>query len=279
MSQLLAKAIRSHAVPTALPKGGDGHTIGIAAIADIAKNHDLPGHLVEAEALRNEVIPTRYLRSMDSITAADQIRLLESSIAQVGLGGLGGSLLEMFLRTGIGQIRAADGDHFEESNLNRQALSSPEMLNKPKADAAIARATAINPSVSLDARNEFLTRESLPSFIEGTNLVIDALGGLDTRLALQQAASEANIPMVTGALAGWTGYIGVVLPDHAGPADIMGHDNGAEEQLGCPAPAVNFFASLMATEAIKLLSGTTSLLAGAMLIIDLQTLTFERISL
>lgn len=279
MATSLVEALRSSAIPTTLPKGGEGLTVDIASVAELALCFAVSGHVVEAEALKNDIIPTRYLRSMDSITQATQIRLLESSIAQVGLGGLGGTLLEIFLRTGIGKIRAADGDHFEESNLNRQALSSPKMLGKPKSEAAQIRAKAINPSIELDTRNEFLTTDSLPEFIAGTDLVVDALGGLETRLALQQAAANKDIPMVTGALAGWTGYIGVVLPGQPGPADIMGHDNGAEEKLGCPAPAVTFYASLMANEAVKLLSGHPSQLAGSMLIVDLATLTFERITL
>lgn len=275
----LSESLHAKSHTIVLPKGGEGDVIGIEAITDIAREYGVAGHTVEAEALRHNIIPTRYLRNMDSIPAADQIKLLESSIAQVGLGGLGGNLLEMFLRTGVGTIRGADGDSFEESNLNRQALSTPANLNIPKAEAAARRADEINPSVSFRGQDAFLTKDSLPSFVEKTDLVVDALGGLEMRLALQHAAAEAKIPMVTGALAGWTGYVGVVLPGQIGPADIMGNDNGAEEKLGCPAPAVTFMASLMVTEAIKILTGQKSNLEATMLIIDLKTLTFEKISL
>jgi len=275
----LSEALRSRAIRSSLPKGGTGDIIGIEAIADLAETFSLAGHIIEAEALKLNIIPSRYLRNMDSITTDEQIKLLEASIAQVGLGGLGGTLLEAFVRTGIGRIHAADGDSFEESNLNRQALSSPDNLGHPKAHAAIARTESINPSVTIDAWNEFLTPERLSIFLDGQDLAIDALGGLTTRLALQHAAAEANIPLVTGALAGWTGYVSVVLPGHSGPADIMGLDNAAEEKLGCPAPAVMIMASLMAAEAVKILSGTPSNLNDSMLIIDLKTLSFEKISL
>ncbi len=279
MSDSLAKAIQQRALSTILPQGGNGETLDLASVAEIAASVDVPGHVVEAEALKLDIIPTRYLRNMHSITASNQIRLLESSIVQVGLGGLGGTLLDIFLRTGIGTIKAADGDHFEESNLNRQALATPKTLNEAKSVSAKAKASTVNPSISFDAQNAYLTKVSLDKFVSGADLVIDALGGLDTRLALQQAAAKANIPMVTGALAGWTGYISVVHPGHLGPADIMGTNNGAEEKLGCPASAVTFYASIMATEAIKLLSGAPSTLANSMLIVDLQTLAFERVSI
>jgi molybdopterin/thiamine biosynthesis adenylyltransferase len=95
---------------------------------------------------------------------------------------------------------------------------------------------------------------------------------------LQQAASRAAIPLVTGALAGWTGYVAVVMPGQIGPADLMGTDNGGEEKLGCPAPAVNLVASIMASEVVNVLTGAPAL-AGKMLVMDLRSHAFETISL
>lgn len=275
----LAEAVTGRATPTTLPKGGEGLTITLDSVAVIAREFAVPGHVVETEALRNGVTPLRYLRNNDAISTADQIRLLESSIAQVGLGGLGGTLLDIFLRTGIGSIRAADGDRFEESNLNRQALSSPETLGIPKAEAAIQRARSINPSIALDVRDIFLDEKTMPGFLSGCDLAIDALGGLKNRLALHRAAADAGIPLVTGALAGWTGYVATVRPGHPGPAEIMGQDNAAEEILGCPAPAVACFAALMATEVVKALTVPSDTDATSLLVVDLNDMTFEKILL
>jgi molybdopterin/thiamine biosynthesis adenylyltransferase len=232
---------------------------------------------VEIEALKQGVSPLRYLRNQQAISGSDQVRLLESRVGQVGLGGLGGTLLDQFLRAGVGTVRCADGDAFEESNLNRQALSSPDNLGQTKASAARDRAMAINPSVDLEPFETFLAPETLPEFLNGCDVAVDALGGLENRLHLQQAADEAGLPLVTGALAGWSGYVGVVMPGDTGPADIMGRDNGAEETLGCPAPSVAFFASLMAAETLKLITTGRSPLAGKMLVVDMQTMTFETV--
>ncbi len=279
MALSLQETIRNHATRTPLATGHESDSLSIAAIAAIADQFDIPGHLVEAEALKLNVYPSRYRRNMNEISRSDQISLLESSIVQVGLGGLGGSLLEIFLRTGIGRIRAADGDSFEESNLNRQALSSPNNIGVRKAQAAKARAHEINSSVELTVWDTFLDEKSLPDFLDNHSVAIDALGGLTMRRTLQQAAANAGIPLVTGALAGWTGYVGVVMPGQTGPADIMGQNNAAEEKLGCPAAAVTCLASIMATETIKILTGTPSSLVGKIFIIDLKSLNFETIAL
>lgn len=271
--------IRSHAKRIALPWGDEGDVISLKDVDTLAGRHGVSGCSVEVEALKQKIYPLRYLRSQQSISAEHQLRLLQSTVAQVGFGGLGGSLLEIFLRTGVGTIRGADGDHFEESNLNRQSLSKPSNLGLPKFQAAINRAQELNSSVHIEAHNAFLSPDTLPDFLAGCDVAVDALGGLKTRLHLQQAAATAEIPLVTGALAGWTGYVGVVRPGETGPADIMGHDNAAEETLGCPAPAVTFFASLMAAEAVRILTDSDSPLMGKMLVVDLQSLTFETVAI
>ena len=275
----LADDVRALARHAALPESGKGPVLSLDDVRELSERHNVPGRMVEIEALKQGVLPLRYLRNQQTVAADVQLRLLESSMAQVGLGGLGGTLLELCLRAGVGTIRCADGDAFEESNLNRQALSAVDTIGQAKARAAQEKANAINPSVELEATNAYLTPEALPAFLDGADVAVDALGGLDTRLHLQHAAAKAGIPLVTGALAGWTGYVGVVMPGETGPADIMGHNNAAEEILGCPAPSVAFFASLMAAETIRLLSAQPSPLAGKMLIADLQALSFETVTI
>lgn len=275
----LTDVIRSHAAQSPLPWGESGMTITPEAVQRIADEFNIPGWQVEAHALKNDVFPLRYVRNMHSISQRSQIQLLESTIALVGLGGLGGTILEHCLRLGIGTIRAVDGDIFEASNLNRQLLSSIDSMETSKAHTALERARAINPSASLETNQEVLDHSSLPSFLAGCDIAIDALGGLKDRLALQMTAAESGIPLITGALAGWSGYVSVVLPGRNGPADIMGHDNAAEEQLGCPSPAVGTVASLMAGELVSMLTSGASSLAGKMLVIDLTSTTFETISI
>ncbi|OIQ51773.1 Sulfur carrier protein ThiS adenylyltransferase [Pseudodesulfovibrio hydrargyri] len=278
MSASLEDSIRGLAQSRALPWGGTGPVLDVLDVAALAEKHGLPGHEIEALALNQDVTPARYLRNRRSVSREDQIRLLRASVALVGLGGLGGSLLEQFLRLGIGRVRAADGDLFEASNLNRQALSTLDGLGREKTRAARLRAEAVNPSTTLETRSEFLTTEALPGFLDSCALAVDALGGLDMRGHLQRAASRAGIPLVTGALAGWSGYVAVVMPGQLGPADLMGTNNGGEEKLGCPAPAVNLVASLMASEVVNVLTGAPTL-AGRMLLVDLRSHTFETVSL
>lgn len=262
-----------------LPSGATARVLCLAAEAWLAQDLNVTRREVQIAALLKGIMPVRYLRNQGSLRVEDQLTLLGSRVAMVGLGGLGGHVLEILARTGVGHIRAADMDVFEEHNLNRQLLSSQATLGMPKAEAALLRAREINPAVTVEARQEFLVDETMPGFLDGARLALDCLGGLASRLALQRAAAAAGIPLVTGAMAGLTGYVAVVEPGKPGPAEFLGQGHSAEETLGTPAQSVALVATLMAAEAMRLLTGKPSPLAGGMLLIDLGELRFEKVSL
>jgi len=270
-AQQLAHLIRqfSEDLPT------KGKTLPPKAIAQIAAETNLRGWQIESQALERGVMPLRYSRNAQSITITDQRKLLESSVAIVGLGGLGGITVETLARLGVGRIRAADHDSFEPGNLNRQALASMDTLGQPKAEVARQRIAEINPSVEFEAQTVRLDDETMTDFLTDADIVLDALGGLEMRRALEQAASKTNVPLVSGALAGWTGYIATIMPDNSGPAQIMGTNNAAEEKLGCLPMTVNYVSALMVNECVRLLCTGKSPVSGHMLLIDLATLTQE----
>ncbi len=262
-----------------LPSGGVVRVLCQAAEVWLAQDLRITRREVQIAALLKGVMPLRYLRNQGSLRVEDQLTLLGSHVAMVGLGGLGGHVLELLARTGVGRIRAADMDIFEEHNLNRQFLATGATLGMPKAEAALLRAREINPAASVETTREFLTDKTMRTFLTGARLAMDCLGGLASRLALQRAASEAGVPLVTGALAGLTGYVAVVEPGKPGPAEFLGQGRSDEETLGTPAQSVALVATLMAAEAVRLLTGKPSPLVGGMLLIDLGEMRFERVSL
>ncbi|TVM15387.1 HesA/MoeB/ThiF family protein [Oceanidesulfovibrio indonesiensis] len=230
---------------------------------------------VERTAVRMGILPERYRRNTNTINLADQAVLLDSRVAMVGLGGLGGYVLESLARIGVGRIRAAEGDVFEASNLNRQLLSEERWLGVSKAAPAKERIPRINPAVELETVEAFLNAETVGPFLDGVDLVMDCLGGLDFRAPLQHAAAEAGIPMVTAAVAGWCGYVGAVAPGAPGPADLLPRSGGVEDEIGTPPPTVMLAASLQARECVRILLGGVA--EQSVLLFDLADSTFETI--
>ena len=154
----------------------------------------------------------RYIRNLGALTEEECALLRTKTVFVAGCGGLGGFLIEMLLRLGVGTIRAADGDVFEASNLNRQLLSSPQALGQPKAEAAAERAALVNPGVRFVPIPEFVTEENAVRLIRGCDAVLDALDNIGARRILARACAAEGIPMIHGAICGWSAQAAVILP-------------------------------------------------------------------
>ncbi len=247
----------------------------------LAKNAGLLVREVQALCLENGLIPLRYLRNMGTLTPVEQAGLLRCGVVLVGLGGLGGVILEELCRMGVGQIYAADGDIFEEHNANRQLLATKKTMYGLKAGAAVARVRAINSAVEFAAHPFSLSEDSMQKIMAGARrsstccVVADALGGLEYRELLARTAAREKLLLVTAGIAGSTGFVAVVPPNGKNPASFFGTGLAAEDFLGSPAPAVFTAASLQCAEILTLLSGKKSALTGKMLTFDLAAMDFE----
>jgi molybdopterin/thiamine biosynthesis adenylyltransferase len=229
---------------------------------------------VELAALDAGVAPLRYARNLGTLGLDGQARLLRATAAIVGLGGLGGHVLEGLARSGVGQIIAIDGDSFEEHNLNRQALSTEAGLGRPKALVAVERVLAVNAAVGVTPRAERLTRENAADLLRGADLVVDCLDNLPDRLLLQECAATLGLPLVHGAIAGFLGQVMTILPGDKGLRHLYPSgapsEKGLEMVTGTPAATPMLVAALQVQEAVKLLAGKGELLRDCLLIVDTE---------
>lgn len=154
----------------------------------------------------------RYSRNIPALSQAECTALGQKTVAVIGCGGLGGYLIEYLARIGVGSIRCVDGDVFEESNLNRQLLSTLPRLGTGKAEAAAERVRAINPDVQVQACPVFLDATNARELIAGCDAVLDALDSIDARRILARACSEEKIPYLYGAISGWVAQAAVCMP-------------------------------------------------------------------
>src|SRR5690606_26423944 len=122
----------------------------------------------------------------------EQANLATTRVIVVGCGGLGGMVIECLARVGVGHLRVVDGDVFEETNLNRQLLSSTMNLGRSKTLAAYQRVLAVNPLVEVDTVQADLTDESALGLLADCDAAVDCLDNIPSRLVLQQAAKVAG---------------------------------------------------------------------------------------
>jgi molybdopterin/thiamine biosynthesis adenylyltransferase len=249
---------------------------------DAAERFQLTVAEVEEVILQAGLLPARYQRNQQMISTPQQLQLFRSTLAVVGCGGLGGYILEELARLGVGRIVAIDPDVFEEHNLNRQLLSTIELLGTSKADAAARRIAEINPAVRVSPITAAFDREHGADLLSGVELVLDAVDNIPTRFDLAEVCSRLKIPLVHGAIAGWYGQVVSVYPGEETLRKLYGNWNGGkgiEARLGNPSFTPAVAASLQVAEACKLLLGQGRPLRKAMLSINLLDMQFDEVPL
>ena len=224
-----------------------------------------------------EPMEPRYLRNVPALTREECALLRTKKIAVIGCGGLGGHLIDLLARLGIGSILAVDGDIFDASNLNRQLLSQVSLLGTEKARAAADRVRMVNPDVKVRSETVFLDESNALSLITGCDAVLDALDNIPSRKILSAACEQANIPYIYGAIQGWVAQAAVSMPgdhliDTLYPEEIEIRDKSVLSFT----PAL--CASMQAALCVKLLTGR-DVETGKIYYFDLLNQEFETIPL
>ncbi len=207
-----------------------------------------------------------FSRNQPTLTDREQQILSNAHVLVCGCGGLGGSVIEQLARTGVGYLRMVDPDHFESSNLNRQLGALHATLGRNKAEVMAERVQAINPECRVQASSsDFRDTNSL----DGMDVAADCLDDGPARLDLARQCAEKKIPLVHGAVQGWYGQAGVVLPGDTRYEKLYGQKPQARKPISVLAPAVFAIASIQAALVIKLLLDRACHLEEKWLHIDL----------
>ncbi len=232
---------------------------------------------VYVEAMKLGVCPYRYIRNRESISIQDQIRLAESRIAIVGSGGLGGHVILLLARIGIGHLIIIDGDVFDETNLNRQPLSNTETINKAKPQVAADVVKLINPSVEVSIITDKVNAENADNILSEADVIVDALDNMDDRLMVEKVAKKNRIPLVHGAVAGFEGQVTTVFPEDKGLTFLYGENScqvndkySPETILGVPVLAPALIASMQVMEVVKIVLNRSGIFRNTLVNIDLE---------
>ena len=225
-------------------------------------------------------MPTRYIgdgyweiasRQMSIVTRSEQQRFKDAKITVIGCGGIGGETIEMLARMGVGELVLVDEDSFDISNLNRQTLASLADVGLEKSTVAKEKVRLINPYAKVTNYNEHVDETNIDEIIGDSDIVIDALDNVLTRVIVSRKASEKGIPYIHGAIHGTLGQITVFLPDCGRTYEEMFNlpskgkeltpevfDELSKVTSGVPpviGPTPNLIGCLEAFEAFKIITG------------------------
>jgi adenylyltransferase/sulfurtransferase len=211
-----------------------------------------------------------------------QLKLKNSKITIIGVGGLG-SVVSLYLAAvGIGKIHLIDNDTLDLSNLNRQILYNVNDLGKSKALLAQKKLKNLNPEIDVVGLDKTLDENNINDLLSGMDLIVDCLDNFPTRYLLNKFCVNSNIPFVHGAIYGLEGRVMFIDPnDENSPCLGCFYPEEPPESTKFPVlgSSVGITASIEATEAIKYLIGIGENLIGRFLIIDGKPMEFKTIEI
>jgi molybdopterin-synthase adenylyltransferase len=229
----------------------------------------------------------RYARHLvlKGMGGAGQQKLKAARVAVVGAGGLGSPAIAYLAAAGVGHLTIIDPDSVSLSNLQRQVIHDTAAVGTNKARSAGAFATALNPHVTLDLVEAAIGAENAEALLSGADVVLDGTDNLVTRRAVAAAAQTLKLPLVSGAVSMFAGQVTVFAPHLGGPVHEALYPTGASDDAlpsceanGILGPVTGVIGTLMAMEAIKLVTGLGTPLIGRLLVYDARDAAFSELT-
>lgn len=227
----------------------------------------------------------RYSRQilLKQVDIEGQLKLKQSRVLIVGLGGLGSPVALYLAAAGVGELHLADFDSVDLTNLQRQVLHDSSSIGRGKVDSAMARLSALNPLAKLVPHRTAMDADSLDAAVAAVDLVLDCTDNFAVREAVNAACVAAKTPLVSGAAIRLEGQLSVFDPRvETSPCYHCLYGHGSEAELTCSeagvlGPVVGMIGSLQALEALKLLVGFGEPMIGRLLLVDALSSRFREL--
>jgi len=242
-----------------------------------------------AELTRDEV--ARYSRHLiiPDLGVDGQKRLKNARVLVIGAGGLGSPTLLYLAAAGVGTIGIVEFDVVDESNLQRQIIHGQSDVGRSKAQSARESILEINPLVTVNLHEFRLDTDNAVPLFEQYDLILDGTDNFATRYLVNDAAVLAHKPYVWGSIYRFSGQVSVfwedapdgrglnyrdLYPEPPAPGTVPSCAEGGVLGILCASVA-----SVMGTEAIKLITGIGESLLGRLMIYDALDMTYRTIAI
>jgi molybdopterin/thiamine biosynthesis adenylyltransferase len=214
----------------------------------------------------------RYARHLvlREVGGSGQQKLKAARVLLVGMGGLGAPAALYLAAAGVGTLGLADADTVSLSNLQRQVLYQTGDVGRAKVEVAAERLTALNPHVAVEPHPVWLNGDNADALVSQYDLILDGTDDFATRFAVSDACVRHGRTLVSGALGRWTGQVGVFQgrPCYRCLVPEVPPDAETCALVGVVGALAGVIGSMMALEAVKVLTGAGQALSGRLLIYD-----------
>jgi molybdopterin/thiamine biosynthesis adenylyltransferase/rhodanese-related sulfurtransferase len=246
----------------------------------------LPPLVEPAESLTIDEV-RRYSRHLiiPDVAMTGQKRLKNAKVLCVGAGGLGSPALMYLAAAGVGTLGIVEFDVVDESNLQRQIIHGQSDIGRPKAESARDSVAEINPLVNVVVHNTRLDNDNVLEIFGQYDLIVDGTDNFATRYLVNDAAVLLGKPYVWGSIYRFDGQASVfwdeygpnyrdLYPDPPPPGMVPSCAEGGVLGVLCAS-----IGSIMATEAIKLITGVGETLLGRLMIYDALEMTYNQVKI
>ncbi len=221
---------------------------------------------------------------LDELGIEGQQRIRDARALVIGAGGLGSPVALYLGSAGIGRLTLVDDDCVDLTNLQRQVAHTHDRIGQPKVDSARAAVLAIAPTLEVVAIARRADAAALAVLVADADVVLDCSDNFATRQAVNAACVAAGVPLVSGAAIAFDGQLSVWdtrLPDAPCYACVFPAISAPPEvrcaTMGVFAPLVGVIGAMQAAEALKLVAGIGTSLAGKLQMLDARDMSWTTI--
>jgi molybdopterin/thiamine biosynthesis adenylyltransferase/rhodanese-related sulfurtransferase len=233
----------------------------------------------------------RYARQicLPEVGREGQQKLAKARVLIVGAGGLGSPAAFYLAAAGVGHLRLVDADFVDLSNLQRQILHKNRNVGQKKINSAKSTLNELNPAISVEIHDDFVTATNIKQYLNNVDLVIDGTDNFTARYVISDACTDAGIPWVYGAVYRFDGQVSLFHASRQQNRGLCYRCLFPETEGGSNAPncteagvlgvAPGIIGLFQATEALKYLLGVGVSLSGRLLHVDIRSMHFHETAL
>ena len=218
---------------------------------------------------------SRFERQLPRFGEDGQRRIMEAKVGVAGCGGLGVNVITALAEAGVCRYVLCDHDVPDVTNLNRQFIYSAGDP-RPKSVISAEGILALNPAADVEAICEPVTADNGDMFA-GCDVIVDCLDSFEARMALNDHSQKLGIPLAHAGISGLNGQIYVSIPGRTPCLRcVLGTARDPEGPVPSVGAAVATLAGMEALEVLKVITGLGSACEGALVTVDLVTMSVER---
>jgi adenylyltransferase/sulfurtransferase len=223
----------------------------------------------------------RYSRQIMLFGEDGQKSLKNAKVFIAGAGGLGCPIALYLAVAGVGQLRIADRDSVELSNLNRQVLHWEADIGRTKVSSLGDKLQTINSQIDIETFHLTIDESNARELIGDADIIVDAMDNYSIRYLLNQVAHEKSIPLVHGAISGFDGQAMTIIPGESACFTCVFPSPPPTEEFPVVGATSGIIAMIQVNEVIKYLVGTGRLLTNRLFIwnglySEMETLKLSR---